>query len=110
MPFREQHALPVIADEIYGNMVFEGATFHPMASLTSSVPILHVGGIAKEFLVPGWRVGWVCVHDRQRRLEGVRRGLFALSQVRGSLGPGVFRHESRSTHTPHFITADSGCE
>jgi tyrosine aminotransferase len=28
-----------------------------------------------------WRVGWLCVHDRDGRLEDVRRGLFALSQL-----------------------------
>jgi tyrosine aminotransferase len=48
-----QHHLPVIADEIYGNLVFEGSAFFPLASLTSTVPVLSAGGIAKEFLVPG---------------------------------------------------------
>lgn len=80
----EKHKLPVIADEIYGNLVFAstGAAFHPMASLTTEVPILSAGGIAKEFLVPGWRVGWVTVHDnRHGSFVEVRKGLFALSQL-----------------------------
>lgn len=77
----KRHRLPIIADEIYGNLVFQGSPFFPMASLTSDVPVLCAGGIAKEFLVPGWRVGWVCVHDRGGRLADVRRGLYALSQL-----------------------------
>ena len=48
-----QHRVPIIADEIYGNLVFEGSAFHPMARLSDVVPVLSVGGIAKEFLVPG---------------------------------------------------------
>lgn len=52
--------------------VFSGSTFYPMASLTSTVPILSVGGIAKEFLVPGWRVGWVIVYDAHGAFAGVR--------------------------------------
>ena len=43
-------------------MVFEGEIFYSLASLSTSVPILTCGGLAKRFLVPGWRVGWVIVH------------------------------------------------
>ena len=32
--------------------------------MTSTVPILTCGGLAKKYLVPGWRVGWVLIHDR----------------------------------------------
>lgn len=53
LPTSSQHRVPIIADEIYGNLVFEGSAFHPMARLSDAVPILTVGGIAKEFLVPG---------------------------------------------------------
>jgi tyrosine aminotransferase len=54
----------------------------PLASLTRTVPILSCSGIAKEFLVPGWRVGWVTVHDTESgALADIRRGLFALSQL-----------------------------
>jgi tyrosine aminotransferase len=78
----ERHALPVIADEIYENLVFAPAAFVPMASLCPAVPVLAAGGIAKEMLVPGWRVGWVVVHDTPGgHMREVRRGLFALSQL-----------------------------
>jgi tyrosine aminotransferase len=40
----ERHRLPVIADEIYGKMTFTGHVFYPMASLTTTVPVLAVGG------------------------------------------------------------------
>lgn len=79
----DRYKVLIIADEIYGGLVFpsSGASFHAMASLTDSVPILTCGGIAKEFLVPGWRVGWVVVHDRQGLLAHVRKGLLALTQL-----------------------------
>lgn len=81
-----KHHLPIIADEIYCDLVFEGNTFYPMASLTKDVPILAVGGLAKKWLVPGWRVGWVLIHDRHGAFESeVREGLLNLSQV--ILGP-----------------------
>ncbi|KAI9277073.1 tyrosine aminotransferase [Phascolomyces articulosus] len=81
-----KHHVPVIADEIYCDLVFEGNTFYPMASLTQDVPILSVGGLAKKWLVPGWRIGWILVQDRHDVFnKEVREGLLNLSQV--ILGP-----------------------
>merc|ERR1712002_51590 len=37
--------------------------------------------MAKRFLVPGWRMGWVVVHDRKNLFgPDIRKGLFRLSQ------------------------------
>ncbi|GAB5590096.1 hypothetical protein Unana1_04996 [Umbelopsis nana] len=81
----EKHHVPIIADEIYCDLVFEGNTFYPMATLTKEVPILSVGGLAKKYLVPGWRVGWVTVHDRNGIFSEVHEGILSLSQL--ILGP-----------------------
>ncbi|GFG31578.1 hypothetical protein Cfor_08050, partial [Coptotermes formosanus] len=74
--------VPVIADEIYEHMVFPGQTFHPLASLSKDVPILSCSGLTKRFLVPGWRMGWIIIHDRHDIFEQaeVRSGLQRLSQ------------------------------
>jgi tyrosine aminotransferase len=73
--------LPIIADEIYCDLVFAGQTFYPMATLTQTVPILAVGGLAKKYLVPGWRLGWILIHDRAGLFTHIRKGLHALSQM-----------------------------
>lgn len=73
--------VPIIADEIYEDFVFRGETFYPIASLSTHVPILSCGGLTKKFLVPGWRMGWILIHDRQGIFgTEVRKGLQALSQ------------------------------
>ncbi|KAJ3339042.1 hypothetical protein HDU91_001079 [Kappamyces sp. JEL0680] len=67
----EKHGIPVISgiqrglrvDEIYADMVFHDQVFYPMATVSNKVPILTCGGLAKRYLVPGWRVGWIFVHD-----------------------------------------------
>uniref|UniRef100_S4RJM6 Tyrosine aminotransferase n=1 Tax=Petromyzon marinus TaxID=7757 RepID=S4RJM6_PETMA len=60
-----------------------------MAPLTSEVPILACGGLAKRWLVPGWRMGWVFIHDRHQifgqNTFRIRDGLLRLSQK--ILGP-----------------------
>ncbi|KAJ3272533.1 hypothetical protein HDV01_005484 [Terramyces sp. JEL0728] len=76
-----KYDLPIIADEIYADMVFEGHEFHSLASLTDQVPILSCGGLAKKYLVPGWRVGWICIHDPTDVLSEIRDGIMNLSQL-----------------------------
>ncbi|KAI5066469.1 hypothetical protein GOP47_0019093, partial [Adiantum capillus-veneris] len=74
-----QLRLPIIADEIYGHIVFEGQKFCPVASLTVDVPILTAGGLSKRWMVPGWRLGWILVSDpfgvlrKGRVLEGLTK-------------------------------------
>ncbi|KAI9906596.1 hypothetical protein PsorP6_003351 [Peronosclerospora sorghi] len=39
-----------------------------------------VGGLAKPFLIPGWRVGWIMVHYRYNVIRDVRTAYLKLSQ------------------------------
>ncbi|XP_015786020.1 tyrosine aminotransferase [Tetranychus urticae] len=72
----EKHKVPVIADEIYEHLVFPGHKFTPIASLTQEVPILSCRGTTKRFMVPGYRCGWIIIHDKQERFGNpIRKGL-----------------------------------
>jgi len=75
-----KHGLPLIADEIYAGIVFDGV-FTPMNTVSGDVPVLSLGGLAKEFVCPGWRVGWIVVHDRDDRLAEVKIGIKQLTQL-----------------------------
>jgi len=77
----EEYKVPIIADEIYDNFVFPGQTYVPIASLTTTVPVLSCGGLTKRFLVPGWRMGWIIIYDRNQVFDQeVRKGLMCMSQ------------------------------
>merc|ERR1740137_245470 len=77
----EEYKVPIIADEIYDNFVFPGQTYVPIASLTTKVPVLSCGGLTKRFLVPGWRMGWIIIYDRNNVFDQeVRKGLMCMSQ------------------------------
>ncbi len=65
----EEFKIPIIADEIYANMVFEDK-FYALGDLTS-LPVLSTGGIAKQFLCPGYRLGWVIVYRSPAILNGI---------------------------------------
>ncbi|XP_075239583.1 tyrosine aminotransferase-like isoform X2 [Convolutriloba macropyga] len=76
----EDHNLPIIADEVYSHMVFNNVEFESFGDLSENVPVLVTGGLAKRWLAPGWRVGWIILHDRHDQLSSVREGLINLSQ------------------------------
>jgi tyrosine aminotransferase len=81
----ERNFVPIIADEIYEYMAFEEGAYIPLASLTTEVPILQVSGLSKRYMAPGWRIGWVAIHDRHGRFEHVRSGLYDYATM--ILGP-----------------------
>jgi tyrosine aminotransferase len=60
--------LPIVADEVYGDLTFANHTFYPLAKVAASlgghVPVITASGLAKQYLLPGWRVGWIVFHDR----------------------------------------------
>lgn len=56
----ERHQLVVMADEIYDQMVYDDATFVPMATLVEDNVCLTYSGLSKVYRACGYRVGW-CV-------------------------------------------------
>ncbi|WVZ79621.1 hypothetical protein U9M48_027181 [Paspalum notatum var. saurae] len=59
----------VIADEVYGNLVFGDSPFIPMGTFGHITPVLTIGSLSKRWIVPGWRLGWVAVCDPRKILQ-----------------------------------------
>src|SRR5688572_10516865 len=53
-----KHRLLLMADEIYDGILYDDATFEPLAPLAGEVPCLSFGGLSKVWRACGWRVGW----------------------------------------------------
>jgi len=56
-----EYNLPIISDEIYDEITFDG-TQVATASLAKDVPVITFNGLSKVYLVPGWRVGYAMFH------------------------------------------------
>jgi len=75
----ERNFIPIIADEIYEHFVFSGKEYVSMSKHSKNVPILSCSGLTKRFLVPGWRCGWIIIHDRNDIFKDLRKGLSNMS-------------------------------
>ncbi|TRX51406.1 pyridoxal phosphate-dependent aminotransferase [Fulvivirga sp. M361] len=55
----------LIFDEIYQNIIYNGASTASMAEVIGDVPGMSLKGISKEFPWPGARCGWAEYYNRQ---------------------------------------------
>lgn len=54
----------LICDEIYMNIIYNGATSCTLAEVVGDVPAISLKGISKEFPWPGARCGWAEYYNR----------------------------------------------
>ena len=64
----------LIADEIYDGLDFSGRQVSA-ASLSNTVPVLTMNGVSKVYYAPGWRIGYMAIHDPISSLVAVRDGI-----------------------------------
>jgi alanine-synthesizing transaminase len=55
----EEHNLVLFSDEIYDRITYDGAVFHPMATIAQNCLVGTFAGLSKVYRACGWRVGWL---------------------------------------------------
>jgi aspartate/methionine/tyrosine aminotransferase len=78
--FAEQHALVILADEVYGDLGYE-ASVPLLATLDQDAPIISSSSLSKAYLAPGWRAGWMVV-GKTPRLDDVLAAIKKLADGR----------------------------
>lgn len=76
----EQHSLAILADEVYGDLGFDGPV-PSIGSLDPDAPIISMSSLSKAYLAPGWRTGWLAI-GRTPRLDGVVAAVRKLTDAR----------------------------
>jgi len=67
--FADRHGLLILADEVYGDLGFDGPV-EPYGKLDPDAPIISFSSLSKAYLAPGWRTGWMAC-SRSPRLDDV---------------------------------------
>jgi alanine-synthesizing transaminase len=67
--FAEDHGLTILADEVYGDLGFDGPV-PPLGSLNPDASIISFSSLSKGYLAPGWRTGWLAI-GRSPRMDDV---------------------------------------
>ena len=88
----EQHGLVILADEVYGDLAYDGPVA-PMATLDPDAPIISYSSLSKAYLAPGWRAGWMAV-GATPRLDGALAAIKKLADGR-LCSPGPMQYARR---------------
>jgi len=71
----------IISDEIYDRLNFNGNHIST-ASTSSNVPVITLNGVSKVYYAPGWRIGYMALHDPKNKLLNIKDGLERLLRSR----------------------------
>ena len=77
-----KHNLLLMVDEIYDQILYDDASFVPVAPLAGDHPCLSFSGLSKVHRACGWRVGWAVLSGDAERLGEFRAAMDLLSALR----------------------------
>jgi alanine-synthesizing transaminase len=76
-----RHNLVIFSDEIYDKLMLDDDPHISIAAVAPDVPVVTFGGLSKNYLAPGWRIGWGIASGEAAAvkpyLEGINRLLRA---------------------------------
>ncbi len=62
MELMEKYDIPIVEDDPYGNLIFEGETPPSLKSMDKKGNVIYLGSFSK-ILCPGLRTGWICARE-----------------------------------------------
>ena len=71
----------IISDEIYDRLNFNNSHIST-ASRSKNVPVITLNGVSKVYYAPGWRIGYMALHDPSNKLLEIKDGLERLLRSR----------------------------
>ncbi|MEL7024615.1 MAG: pyridoxal phosphate-dependent aminotransferase [Pseudomonadota bacterium] len=77
-----RHDLVLMSDEIYDEMLYDGAEFVPMATVAGGAVCITYGGLSKVYRACGYRVGWCSISGHSDDTRGYLDGLELLAALR----------------------------
>jgi len=84
-----EHQLVLLVDEVYDKVLYDGAQFTSMASLSTDVLTLTFNSLSKAYRSCGYRAGWMVISGPKANARDYIEGLNMLANLKlGSNVPG----------------------
>lgn len=107
-----EHNLVIFADEIYDKLLMDGKVHTSIAALNSEVPMITFGGLSKNYMVPGFRIGWGIVSGNKEVLKDyieainkiLRARLCANHPAQWGIAPSLLGDQSHLTEAMKKLT------
>src|SRR5204862_5462652 len=81
--FARRHNLVIFADEIYDKLILDDDHQHvSLAAVAPDIPVVTFGGLSKNYLAPGWRIGWGIVSGEAAAVKPYIEGIHRLLRSR----------------------------
>ena len=74
--------LIIFADEIYDKLILDDDQHISLAAVAPDVPVVTFGGLSKNYLAPGWRIGWGIVSGDAAAVKPYIDGIHRLLRSR----------------------------
>ncbi len=78
--------LVILADEIYDKLILDDGnekdSHISIAAVAPDVPVVTFGGLSKNYLAPGWRIGWGIVSGDANAVKPYVEGIHRLLRAR----------------------------
>ena len=77
-----EHGLLVLTDEIYDQIIYDGAVHNSAAALAPDLLVLTLGGLSKTYRLAGFRSGWLVISGPREHAADYLDGLELLANMR----------------------------
>jgi alanine-synthesizing transaminase len=76
------HNLLVLMDEIYSKLILDNLPHHSLAAIDSELPVVTFNGLSKNYLAPGWRIGWAVFSGAAELIDNYAENVNKLVRAR----------------------------
>lgn len=98
-----QHQLILFSDEIYDQILYEGAQHHKIAALAPDVLTITFNGLSKAYFLAGFRQGWMVMTGPIDQAQSYLQGLELLASMRLCANVPMQYAIPIALKTPHYI-------
>ncbi len=81
-----EYDLPIFTDETYDKIIFDDDfEFNAVGKLAGDVPVITFNTLSKNYLCPGWRIGWTIFSGPEEKISEYREAVKTLARARLSI-------------------------